>query len=118
MTLTRKKLAEVFDAVADYVEQIEGQKLAAERAERLTRIDTMAERYAHATGESFPDVMRNKLANLDPAALDEIIKMTKTSSESPDSLGSPAEQRDYALPRTVKEAADQAEDNLLAWIIS
>ncbi len=118
MTLTRAKMAEVFDAVADYVEEIEGQKLAAERAARLSRIDTMAERYAHATGESFPDSMRNKLANLDPAALDEIIKMTKTAGESPDSLGSPAELSDRSAPRTVKEAADQAEENFLAWIAS
>ncbi len=118
MSLTRKKLAEVFDALADYVEEIELQKHAAVQSERNSRIDKIAASYEHSTGEAFPETMRKKLAALDADALDHLMRTSKHADESPESMGGPAEISAGSQPTTVKEAAAQAEDQFLAWIVS
>ena len=117
VTLSRKKLAEVFDALADYVEENELQKYAAAQSERTARIDRLATSYEQTTGESFPVVVRQKLAKLDADTLDQLVRVSKTA-ESPESLGRPADRSAGLNPKTVKEAAQQAEDDFTAWIVS
>lgn len=116
--LSSAKLADVLDAVADYVEEIELKKTATVRAERNTRVAKLAERYEASTGESIPAELRNKLAGLDTNALDHLLKVAKNNNESPVALGRSAEVDSDPAPRTVKEAADQSERRFLDWIIN
>ena len=118
MSITRQKLAEVIDALADYVEDVELKKFAAEKSERTVRVDKIAQRYEQTTGESLPEPLRMKLSQVDPEILDHWMRTAQHTGEEPDSLGQPGEVHDKAQPRTVKEAASQAEDSFLSWIVS
>lgn len=118
MSIPRQKLAEVIDALADYIEDIELKKFAAEKSERTVRVDKIAQRYEQTTGESLPEALRTKLSQVDPEVLDHWVRTAQHAGEEPDSLGQPGEAHDSAPPRTVKEAASQAEDSFLSWIVS
>ena len=111
-------VADVLDAVAGYIDGIEFQKQAAERTAREARIAKIASQYETTTGESVPTSLRDKLAGLDVETLDHLLKVANNNTDSPASLGGPSEISDSPTPRTIKEAAYQAEDRLLAWIIN
>lgn len=116
MSITYSKVAEVLEAVANYVDEIEATKLATETAEKNKRLDKLAEKYESATGEAIPEITRNKFANLDLDALDHLIKVAQNNSGTPEALGRPTDVSD-SVPRTIKEAATQANDNFLDWIL-
>ena len=116
--MDNEKVAELLDLVAVYVDENEHQKEAAERSARDTRISRLAESYEATTGESLPTQLTDKLATLDQDALDHLLKIANNKSESPTSLGGPAQINDHPEPRNVKEAATRAEDNFLNWIIN
>lgn len=119
MSLTRHKIAEVFEAVADYIEGIEGQKVAEERTLKRAHIDKLAESYELATGQTMPEAAREKLArSLDHEVLEQLTKAAKHSGESPESLGAPSTYGQAPVPTTVKEAAALAGDQFVNWIIS
>jgi len=113
-----EKIADILDSVAVYVDDIEHTKTSAEKTARDTRITTFASRYEASTGENLPDSLRNKLAGLDQEALDQLLKVANNTGDSPESLGGPAETSDNPPPRTVKEAAAQADNKFLDWIIN
>lgn len=116
--ITREKIANVIDAFADYLEETEGKQLAAERAERAGRIDKLASFFERKTGQSLPAEKREALSQLDHDTLDHLMKIAAVPEEGPDVLGQPS---DYGSPRpatTVKEAAKQAEDNFVNWVLS
>ena len=118
MSIPRTKLADVLDAVADYIDEREHQKLAEIQAAKGERIEKFARQYEESTGEALPDDKKKKLASLDQETLDHILKVAKNTTESPDALGGPAELSDSPLPTTVKEAAAQADARFLNWINS
>jgi hypothetical protein len=113
-----EKVADILESVATYVDGIEHTKSAAEKSARDTRITTFASRYETSTGESLPSSLRDKLANLDQESLDQLLKVANNTGDSPESLGGPAETSDNPPPRTVKEAAAQADNKFLDWIIN
>lgn len=115
------KLAVLLDAVAGYVDNIEHQKTAEKREIHDNKIEQIVTHYANKTGESFSDTSKEKLSALDTDVLDEILKVANVTQEndSLDSLGGPANDVDTSLqPTTVKEAAIQAEEHFLNWIVS
>lgn len=116
--MDNEKIAELLDLVAVYVDENEHQKEAAEKSARESRINRLAESYEATTGETIPQELTNKLANLDQDALDHLLKIANNKSESPTSLGGPSQNDDNPMPRTVKEAAARAEDSFLNWIIN
>lgn len=118
--LSRAQLADVFDALANYVDGIEYKKEAEATAARTERVSKIAERYEISTGEALPEEIRNKLAACDADALDYVLKVSNHSDESPDPMGRSSEihaDTDPA-PRTTKEAAEQSEKRFLDWIVS
>jgi hypothetical protein len=118
MSLDYKEVANVLDAVADYIDDIEFAKSAAEKAAKEERIGKFASKYETSTGEALPASLKEKLASLDPEALDHLLKVAKNTEDSPESLGEPSDHGMAVLPRTTKEAAAQADDNFLNWIVS
>lgn len=114
--LNRAKLADLLDAFADYVDDVEQKKTAAEQSERGSRVDKLAASYESSTGETMPDELKTKLASLDASSLDHLLKVAKNNSESPDALGKPADVEDNPAPKTVKEAAADADKNFLNWL--
>jgi hemerythrin-like domain-containing protein len=113
-----EKVAELVDSVAEYVDEIEHSKLAAERSARTERVGKLAAQYETSTGESLPEELHDKLANLDQQTLDHLLKVANNSEDSPESLGGPAEINDRREPQTTKEAAAQAEEQFVDWIIN
>lgn len=111
-------VANVLDAVANYVDGIEHEKTAAVTAARCQRIEKIAANYETATGESIPTETKDKLASVELDVLDHLLKVANNTGDSPDSLGGPADLSNSKQPTTVKEAADQAEDKFLNWIVS
>lgn len=113
-----EKIADVLDALADYVDSVEAEKTAKVTAEREAKIADIGEKYASATGEEIPDNILKGLINADVDVLSAIEKVA-SSKHNDTSLGAPGEPRDFsAEPETRKEAAEQAEDQFLNWIIS
>jgi len=112
-------VADVLDAVAGYIDNIEFQKHATETAAREERIHKLASKYQTSTGESIPSNMKDKLAGLDIDTLDHLLKVANNNtSDSPTTLGGPSEISDSPGPRTVKEAASHADDRFLSWIVN
>lgn len=118
MNLDRAKIADLLDAVAEYVDDVETQKTAMDHAARNERIEKLAQNYSISTGESLPSEFKLKLASLDPSTLDHLLKVAKHNTESPDALGKPADTDDTPVPRTVKEAADNADKRFLDFLIN
>lgn len=113
-----EKIADILDSVAEYVDDIEHTKHTAEKTARDTRLDLFATKYESSTGESLPGSLRAKMANLDQESLDQILKVANNTGDSPESLGGPADTSDNPPPRTVKEAAAQADASFLNWIVN
>jgi len=111
------EVADVLDAVADYIDGIETQKKTAEDSARNERIGKLASRFEASTGESIPASMKEKLAGLDTDTLDQLLKVAKNTGDSPTALGSPADREDAPVaPRNTKEASAQADDRFLSWL--
>ena len=111
-------IADVLDSVATYVDEIEHEKQASETEARETRVSKIAENYEVATGEEVPSRIKQKLAGLDQDALDTLLKVAQNNNvETVTSLGGPGGATDHTRATTVKEAASQAEDRFLGWIM-
>lgn len=112
------KVADVLDAAADHLEAIDAEKVSSVQAERKTRIDQLASKYAETTGEELPEGVRSKLASSDKDVVALINTMIQKQASTVEVLGGPSSRGDGSEPQTVKEAADQAEDRFLSWIMS
>ena len=110
------KLAAVFDAMADYIDQVEGEKTSSVEAARKTRIDKIAAAHAVAHGEELPEATRKKLASND-AALDYVEDLLTKQAGVVTPLGAGASPDTDAHPKTVKEAAAAADERFLNFII-
>jgi len=115
------KIAEVLETMAVYVDDVEWKKTATERKAHDKKIDQIAERYVNKTGEALNDSSREKLSKLDGDALSDILKIGAVANGDGtlESLGGPADGVDTSgKSHSVKEAAAQADDKFLNWIIS
>jgi hypothetical protein len=113
-----RKVANVFDAMAEYVDAVEREKRASDDSARKTRVDKVASAHVSAHGEEMPDDVRQKLANTDPDVLAYIDGVLAKQAGVVDSLGSPATPADEDQPSTVKEAGDAADKRFLSWLVS
>ena len=111
------KLANVIDAIANYVDEVESTKAAAATAARTARIDKIAALHAAAHGEDFPEDARKKLASADEAALDIVENLLVKQGGTVTPLGAPVDA-DTPLHKTTKEAADDADARFVNWIVS
>ena len=116
--LNLEKVANVLDAAADHLDAIEAEKVSSATAERQERIDTLAAKYADATGEEMPDGIRAKLANSDKDVVELVNSMVEKQAGEIEALGGPSSLGDNNASTTVKEAADQADEHFLTWINS
>lgn len=112
------KLAAVFDAMADYVDENETKKLAAVEGARKSRVDKIASAHLVANGEEMSDTVRQKLAKTDDATLDYIEEQLTKQASNVDSLGAGASPDADVQPPTTKQAADDADARFVSWIVS
>ena len=103
--------------MAEYLDEVEATKQAAETAEKSLRLDKLAAKFETATGEALAPSLRNKLANLDPEALDTLIKVSQNNNSAPEALGTSADIADKDVPGNIKEAAVRADENFLNWVL-
>lgn len=118
MHLDLEKVAAVLDAAADHIDAIDAEKVSSARAERMTQIDEVASKYAEAMGEEMPDVIRQKLAEGPQDVVAFLRTMTEKQAGAVESLGGPSSRNDALEPRTIKEAAADADQRFLNWINS
>lgn len=110
------KVAAVLDAAADYYEQNERARTAAVDAARTSRIDKIAALHVATHGEEMPDVARQKLAKTDDASLDYVEELLTKQAGIVTPLGAGVVP-DESTPKTVKEAADAADERFLKFIL-
>jgi hypothetical protein len=118
MHLDLEKVAAVLDAAADHIDAIDAEKVSSARAERMTQIDEVASKYAEAMGEEMPDTIRQKLAESPQDVVAFLRTMAEKQAGAVESLGGPSSRNDDPAPRTVKEAADAADQQFLNWVMS
>jgi len=118
MPVNLVKVAAVLEAAADHFDALEEEQAATGRAERQARIDALADKYAEATGEEMPVPLRAKLAESDKDVVELITSMATKQASAIEALGAPSVRGAEGAPRTVKEAADQAGDRFLNWLMS
>lgn len=111
------KIANVLEAMAEYVEENERKQASAQTAARKSRLDKLATTHLQAHGEELSDSVRQKLSSTDDATLDVIEDLLTKQAGVVTPLGAGATD-DAPEPKTVKEAADAASDKFLAWINS
>jgi len=112
------KVANVLDAAAEHLDAIEAEKISSACAERQARVDTLAAKYAEATGEEISDSIRKKLATSDKDIVELVNSMIEKQAGTVEALGGPSSRGDTASPTTIKEAAEQADERFLNWITS
>lgn len=118
MPLDLNKIANVLEAAAELIDAADSETAAQANAAREEKIATVAEKLASVTGEPISDELLATLAHADTAVLDAVEKVAETRTETV-RLGGPADDNDLnAAPGSKKEAADQAEEAFLNWIIS
>jgi len=116
MNLT--KLANVLDAMADYVEENERKQASAQTAARKARLDKLATAHLQAHGEEMSDAVRNKLSSTDESTLDVVEDLLSKQAGAVTPLGSGSDLDADPEPKTTKEAADVASQRFLEWINS
>ena len=112
-----RKVAVVFDKMADFVEAVEGEKLAAAESARRARVDKVASAHMTAHGEDIPDDIRRKLASTDPSVLSYVEGLLHKQAATVEPLGAPADIED-TVPSNTKQAADDAFERFGKWILS
>lgn len=112
-----RKVADVFDKLADYVDAVESEKLAAAESANRARVDKVASAHVSAHGEDIPEDIRRKLANTDPSVLAYVENVLQKQSGVVESLGGPATIETDEQPNT-KRASDDAFENFGKWILS
>lgn len=112
------KLAAVFEAMADYVDENETRKIAAVETARKARLDKIASAHLTTNGEELSDIDRQKLARADDATLDYIESQFAKQAGTLDPLGAGAAPDADVRPKNIKEAAEAANDRFLSWITS
>lgn len=113
-----EKVANLLDATATYLDEVESEKQAKVRSERENLIADIGEKYAEATGEDISDDVLRKLANADVDLLGVLERIADTSSDKVAELGAPSDRYDPTAPMNKKEAAVAADDRFLSFVLS
>lgn len=112
-----RKVANVFDAVAVYVDAVESEKLAVAESVRQARVDKVASAHVSAHGEAIPTEIRQKLASTDPSVLAYVENLLNKQAETVEPLGGPVNPDNDDPPNT-KRASDDAHERFGQWILS
>lgn len=113
------KIAQVLEAAAEHIDSIEAAKIAAVAEEKKSIINSLASKFAEATGEEMPEIVRNKLATSDKDVVDLVKSMIEKQASNVDSLGKPSDHDvNDRTPTSIKEAASIADDRFVDWIIN
>lgn len=116
MSAAISQVPELLEKLADFLEEEEAKKEAASREKKASSVAKIQSLYTDATGDELPSDVAAKLAEVDSDILKTLENMA--SSEKLASMGDASEKTDGpGQPRTIKEAAAQAEDRFAAWIL-
>jgi hypothetical protein len=111
------KLAAVFDAMADYVDHVEGEKISTIENARQARLDKIATAHAAAHGEELSEATRKKLASSDEA-LDYVEDLLSKQAGVVSTLGAGIVPNADEPPKSVKQASDAADERFVNWIVT
>lgn len=121
-----RKTADVLEKLAERLdsEEVARQKVAQD--ERLKLATRLGEKYTAATGEDLSPEVLEKIASSNADVLDTFTRLVDRGprSENPDDMGDAHDPREdnlaYGTSKTAmtKEAADQADDRFLDWVMS
>lgn len=110
------KVADVLEKVASYIDEREGEKIAAEKTALDNTLRTVSERYTAVTGEQLSAEELNKLA-ADATALTTVQKMLDKTGGAVESLGRPSRTAVAArIPVGKEEARKQAFDRFASFL--
>jgi predicted house-cleaning noncanonical NTP pyrophosphatase (MazG superfamily) len=105
------QVAAILDKTAEYIERIEGEKIATRTAEKKKIASALVGKLTEAIGEPMDDSLAEKLSNLDPEMQQIISKLAGT--ERVDSMGEPGEN---GTQKTASASGLPPEDDrLLTW---
>ncbi len=91
MSIKNTDVADLLDAMADYVETVNGDLHRRKTAAFQEKIALYAASHEETTGEPLSEDMQAKLAALPEDVLDLMVQQVKTAGGSPDTLGGPEE---------------------------
>lgn len=116
-------VANLLEKVAAYIDQEENVRTQAIQTERKKIAQALNEKIATATGEELNPELLEKIAAADPNIIDTVIKLAeRTNAQPPDTVGEPSNLDDNNTYNNknmrVKEAAAQADNQFLNWIMS
>ena len=111
------KVANVFEAMAMYVDAVESEKLAAAESARQARVDKVASAHVSAHGEAIPAEIRQKLASTDPSVLAYVENLLNKQAETVEPLGNAVNPDDNNEPPNTKRASDDAYESFGNWIL-
>lgn len=109
------QVADVLEKTAEYLDTLEGEKVAAAKQTREAAVQSVASRYAEVTGESLSESELSKLAS-DDTALETVRKMLDKTSGAVESLGRPGRGTDPARPEGREQARQAAFDRFAAFL--
>jgi len=106
------QVAAILDKTAEYIERLEGAKIAAQREEKKKVASVLASKLTEAVGEPVDPTLAEKLSNLDPEVGALISKLAGT--ERVDSMGEPS---DNGTQKVASSSGMPPEDaRFVAWV--
>jgi hypothetical protein len=108
------QVASILDKTAEYIERLEGEKLAARTEEKKKVASALASRLTEAVGEPVDPTLAEKLSNLDPEVGLLISKLAGT--ERVDSLGEPSDNETQKVASS--SGLPPAEAHFMEWLHS
>lgn len=114
MTTIMSQVAAILEKTADYIEKLEGEKIAVRDAEKKKVASALAGRLTEAIGEPVDSALVEKLSNLDPEMHQIISKLAGT--ERVDSMGGPGENDTQKVASSSGMAP--AESHFMEWVNS
>ena len=114
--MDHNELANLLEKVANYVDANEAAKTATVVKDRTKLVDNLCVKFAETTGDEVSTELRQKLATSDASVIGILEKLA--ISASPESLGAPSNRPGKQHePRTIKEAAAQADERFANWCL-
>ena len=111
MTTIMSYAAEILEKTAEYIERLEGEKIATRTAEKKKVASALAGKLTEAMGEPLDSTLAEKLSNLDPEMQQIISKLAGT--ERVDSMGEPGENGTQKVASAT--GLPPEDDRLLTW---
>jgi predicted house-cleaning noncanonical NTP pyrophosphatase (MazG superfamily) len=111
MTTIMSYAAEILEKTAEYIERIEGEKIATRTAEKKKTASALVGKLTEAIGEPMDESLAEKLSNLDPEMQQIIAKLAGT--ERVDSMGEPGENNTQKVASA--NGLPSEDERLLAW---